>query len=137
MRTYYIFNINKEMSILTKDSPYLLFKSFESIYRYGKDDFDIAFMLYQELTCSFNKNVINNRILSKYKDNQFYIGTSNNHNYYNKYRDEFCKIRLKNNYLICQCNSGRLDLINSLIGLNLFACDFQNKDYFWIDEIYC
>lgn len=137
MRIYYIFNVNKEMSILTKDSPYMLFKSFESIFRYGRDDLNVAKNMYNDLTCKFNQNLLNTRIEAKYKDNDFYYYTKNKHHYFNKYRNESCELDVKNNYLVCKCNSSRFDLLNCLNGFNLFVCDFQNKDYFWLDEIYC
>lgn len=33
MRKFYIFNINKNSCVLAKDSPYMLYKSFEAIYK--------------------------------------------------------------------------------------------------------
>ncbi len=137
LRTYYIFNVNKEMSILTKDSPYMLFKSFESIYKSGREDLFVATNLYEQLASKFNKELVNNRISHNFLDNQFYIYTKNMHSYYNKYRDETCKIEVKNSYLICTCKNSRFELLRKLQGYSLFACDFENKDYFWLDEITC
>ena len=137
MRTYYIFNVNREMSILTKDSPYMLFKSFESIYKSGRKDLYVASNLYEQLSKRFNKQSINKKISSKYKDNQYYIYTKDHHAYYNRYRDESCDLEIKNSYIICKCHNSRLELLKKLSGFNLFACDFENKDYFWVDEICC
>lgn len=137
MRTYYIFNINKEMSILTKDSPYMLFKSLESIYKANKDDLYVASSLYEQLASKFNKNILNNKIAKKYKDNDHYMYTKDHHNYYNKYKDETCNLIIKNSYIICNCNKSKIELLQKINGYNLFACDFENKDYFWLDEIYC
>lgn len=137
MRTYYIFNVNKEMSILTKDSPYMLFKSFESIYLADKSDLYMASNLYEQLASKFNKNILNQKIVAEYKDNQHYIYTKDNHQYYNKYKDETCNLTVKNSYIICNSNNSKLELLKRLSGFNLFACDFENKDYFWLDEIYC
>ena len=136
MRTYYIFNINKEMSILTKDSPYMLFKFLESINRKSNDLYT-ASNLYEQIAKRFNKVIINDKIYNKYKDNEYYIHSNDYHSYYNKYRDERCNITVKNSYLICNSNNSRLELLNSLNDYNLFVCDFENKDYFWLNEIYC
>lgn len=133
MRTYYVFNINKEMSILTKDTPYVLYKSLESIHK--TRDVYMASSLYEQLASKFNKNMINNLLLESFKDNQHYIYVNNHHSYYNKYKEESCTIDVKNSYLLCNSNSGRLILLNKLTGFNLFACDFQNKDYFWLSEM--
>lgn len=135
MRTYYIFNINREMSILTKDSPYMLFKSLESIYKAGRGDLFIASNLYEQLASKFNKDIINNRISIDFHDDQFYMYNNNHHSYYNKYRDETCNIEVKNSYLICQCQNSKFGLLNHLRDYSFFACDFDNKDYFWLDEI--
>ena len=135
MRTYYIFNINKEMSILTKDSPYMLFKSLESIYKANRNDLFIATNLYEQLAAKFNKELVNNRISCDFHENQFYMYNHNNHSYYNKYRDETCNIEVKNSYLICKCKNSRFELLKRLKDFSFFACDFENKDYFWLDEV--
>ena len=137
MRTYYIFNVNREMSILTKDSPYMLFKSFESIYKAGRSDLYIASNLYEQLAIKFNKNILNQKISREYKDNQYYMYTKDHHSYYNKYKDESCDLTIKNSYILCNCNTSKMELLHKLSGFNLFACDFENKDYFWLDEICC
>ena len=137
MRTYYIFNVNREMSILTKDSPYMLFKSFESIYQADKKDLFMATSLYEQLACRLNKIQLNSMISKNYKDNQHYMYTKDYHSYYNKYKDETCNITVKNSYIICNCNNSHMELLKKVSGFNLFACDFENKDYFWLDEIYC
>lgn len=137
MRTFYIFNVNKEMSILTKDSPYMLFKSFESIFRSNRVDLEIANNLYHQLASRVNKNIVNDRILNEYKDNQHYMCVSGKHNYVNKYRGEECNLEIKNSFLKCVCKGHSMCLMEALKGFNFFACDFENKDYFWLDEICC
>lgn len=137
VRKFYIFNVNKEMSILTKDSPYMLFKSFESIYRSDRADFDIAYSLYGQLASKFNKGEVSKKISEKNLGSQHYIGSLNHHTYTNKYRGEKCELEIKNSYLLCESTGGNLYLLNGLKGYNLFACDFENKDYFWLDEICC
>ena len=82
-----------------------------------------------------NKELLNQKIVTEYKNNQHYIYTKNHHSYYNRYRDETCNLLVKNSYIICNCNNSRLELLKKLNGYNLFACDFENKDYFWIDEL--
>ena len=137
MRTYYIFNVNREMSILTKDSPYMLFKSFQSIYESDKSDLYMASNLYEQLASKFNKQLLNEKISNHYKGNQHYMYTKDHHSYHNRYKNESCDITIKNSYMICTCNSSKMELLTKITGFNLFACDFENKDYFWLDEIYC
>lgn len=135
MRTYYVFNINLQMSILAKDMPYILYKNLESIHK--SNDIYLASSLYEGLVSKINKNIINNILLNNFKDNDFYLYNNNHHSYYNKYKDESCEIDVKNSYLIYKSNSKKLVLLNKLREYNLFVCDFFNKDYFWLSEICC
>lgn len=137
MREFYIFNINKEISLLAKDSPYMLYKSFETIYNSSKNSLAIAQNLYEQVAGRINQNVINQKIFASYKDSDYYFLANNIHNYYNKYRDETQKVIVKNSFLRCITNVNNLLLLKPLTQYNFFVCDFQNKDYFWLDEIYC
>ena len=115
----------------------MLFKSFESIYKSGRSDLFIASNLYDQIASKFNREIVNKIIYDGFKENQFYIHTKNSHLYYNKYRDETCNIEIKNSYMICTCKNSHFDLLKKLNGYSLFACDFENKDYFWLDEVCC
>ena len=86
MRKFYIFNINKNMCILAKDSPYMLYKSFEAIYKSNREDVGMAQNLYEQMTLRINQTMINNKIYADNKDNHFYYLVNNVHNYYNKYK---------------------------------------------------
>ncbi len=137
MRKFYVFNINKEMSVLAKDSPYMLYKSFETIYNSNKKDLNMAQNLYEQMAMRINQNVINQKIYAANKDNQFYYLVGNVHHYYNKYKGEEEQLTVKNSFLSSVGNSNNLVLLKSLINYNFFVCDFENKDYFWLDEICC
>ena len=52
------------------------------------------------------------------------------------YNDEETKLRIGNAYLIMETTSAKPEFFNKLkVNSNLFACDFQNQDYFWIESI--
>ena len=102
MRKFYIFNINKNMCILAKDSPYMLYKSFEAIYKSNREDVGMAQNLYEQMTLRINQTMINNKIYADNKDNHFYYLVNNVHNYYNKYKSEEEKLTVKNSYLLCE-----------------------------------
>ena len=82
------------------------------------------------------QNVINQKIYAEYKDNDYYYLVNNTNNYYNKYKGEEEKVIVKNTYLYCTSNTTNLKLLKPLTNYSFFVCDFENKDYFWIDEIY-
>ena len=51
MRTFYVFKINKEMSILLKDSPYNLYKTLEGIYFLNKEYVSYGAYLLEQIIC--------------------------------------------------------------------------------------
>lgn len=136
MRKYYVFNVNKELTTLTKDSPYMLYKSFESIYKANKKDLVLAQKLYDGLANRINQKNINDKIYADNKNNHFYYVVNNSHHYYNKYKSYEEIVTVKNTFLSVESSADKLILLKSLKNYNLFVCDFENKDYFWLDEVY-
>ena len=116
MRTFYIFKINKEMSILLKENPYNLFRSLEGIY-------------YMDIVnASFGKDLLDDIIvpIDKTKYNQLI---------YDKYRNEDTNIIVKNSHILLKTNIINKDIRKFLPITGLFACDFENKDYFWLEQL--
>ena len=136
MRTFYIFNINDYLATLTKDNPYNLFKTLEGVYYLDKNDIDIGLNLFDQITVPFHKDDINKLLFETYKDNDFYTKRGNKHKIYNKYLNETIEMEPHCAYILLKTNcSKRYIFQNLLINNNLFACDFHNKDYFWLEKI--
>ena len=134
MRTYYIFNVNKYYSYMYKDKPFKMYKIFEEIY-YSRDYNSIkAYHVLEEIANPFNKIMLNEYIYNEYKykygykrkDNIHYLNTTDKSilriNNYN------IKIETENNYSIF------FNDINNYNN-NLFVCDFENMDYFWLSKL--
>ena len=136
MRTFYIFKINKEMAILTKDTPYNIFKNMEGIRKYKKDNVSFCYNIYDQIITPINLRSFNRRILNSYKDNVYYQKYRNIHSIYNKYKPEETKLTIKNTYLLLETNSIKPSFLKELtFDRDLFVCDFENKDYFWIEQV--
>ena len=136
MRTFYIFKINRELAILTKDSPYNLFKSMEKIYKMDKQDFNLGMQLFDQLAVPLDKERINNRLFNKYKDNDHYTKFRNIHRINNRYKPEESKLVVNQVYILLKSSVVMPIFLRSLnFDSNLFACDFENKDYFWLEEL--
>jgi len=136
MRTFYIFKINKEMAILTKDTPYNMFKSMEQIYRLDKKDFSLGLKLFEQLAEPINHKRINNRIFNLYKDNDHYTKFRNVHQIHNRYKPEETKLTVNKVYLMLESNIVKPLFFRHLnLDSNLFVCDFENKDYFWLESL--
>ncbi len=135
MRTFYIFKISKEMSILLKDVPYNLYRSLEGIYLLDKSNISYGKELLDNLIVPIDKQKYNKLIYEKNKDNDFYMKVGDNHRIINKYRKEETNIIVKNSHILIKTNIISKDIKKFLPLKELFACDFENKDYFWLEEL--
>ena len=123
------------MAILMKESPYNLFKSLEAIYLLDKSSVGYGKELLDQLIVPIDKVKFNKLIYEKNKDNDFYMKINDNHRIINKYRKEETNIQIKNSHILLKTNVISKN-IKSFLPLNgLFACDFANKDYFWLEQL--
>jgi len=135
MRTFYVFKIKKEMTILTKETPYNLFRTIEHLYYLDEYNMDVSFKIYNDLFDSFNKDYVNKRLNSLFKNNRYYTYENDKHTIYNKYRPETSILKVYKSHIILKSDVIKPTLlVNYLMSDNLFVCDFKNKDYFWLNE---
>ncbi len=136
MRTFYIFEINPEFATLLKDSPYNLFKSMESIYYTNKQNIYSAFNIYEQLVHPLDKKLLNQQIYDSHKDSDIYTKFNNTHMINNFYNDEQTKLTINSSFILLKSNINRPSFFDDLKqNNNLFICDFENQDYFWLQAI--
>ncbi len=137
MRTFYIFNIRDEYANLTKNNPYHLYKMLDYIYNLEHNKLNEAICLFDKISINFNPKEIDIKIFKNYSNNYFYTKFKNIHQINNFYRKESSKLTVKSKFLLLQSNVLRPTFIDVFIhNHNLFFCDFENKDYFFIDCLY-
>ena len=136
MRTFYIFKINDEFATLTKNCPYNLFKSMEQIYYTKKSDISIAFSIFEQIVMPIDKIQTNLDIFINYKDSDHYTKFKDTHMINNFYSDEQTKMIVNNSYILLRSTKSAPSFLDNLKNIkNGFACDFENKDYFWLETI--
>lgn len=136
MRTFYIFNINKEFYNLMKNNPYHLFRTMEDIHNFDCEDATVAYDLFTQIVKPIKKSTINNTIFNECKDNDFYSKFHNTHRIQNKYIPEDSMLMVNKTFLLLESNVLKPSFLSSLQSFkNLFVCDFKNKDYFWLNEL--
>ena len=54
----------------------------------------------------------------------------------NYYRDEESRLIINKAYMLLESNVVKPSFFKDLINKGLFVCDFENKDYFWLDSLY-
>lgn len=123
------------MGILLKESPYNLYKSLENIYFLDRASIGFGKDLLDQLIVPLDKLKYNRLIYDKNKENDFYMKTGDNHRVVNKYRKEDTTITVKNSHILLKTNMINKNIRKFLPITELFACDFENKDYFWLEEL--
>ena len=134
MRTYYIFNVNKYYSYMYKNNPFKMYKIFEEIY-YSRDYDSIkTYHILEEIANPFNKIMLNEYIYFEYKlkygykrkDNIHYLSTT-----------ERTTLRINNYNIKLETESNYSVFFNDISNYNnnLFVCDFENMDYFWLSKL--
>lgn len=136
MRNFYIFDINNEFISITKTHPYALYKSFLDLHEMNKDEIKYGINIYNYLTKNIDKNFINNLLYSNLKDDNNYTKFLNIHNYNNYYNNEETKLTINNSYIKIESNSNIPLFFKYLYKYShLFVCDFDNEDYFYLENI--
>lgn len=123
------------MGILLKESPYNLFKSLEGIYALDKASIGMGKDLLDQLIVPIDKIKYNRLIYDKNKENDFYMKSGDMHRIVNKYRKEDTTITVKNSHILLKTNMINKNIRKFLPISELFACDFENKDYFWLEQL--
>lgn len=134
MRVYYLFKINDSFSKLYFNKTYYLYKMLEQISLSSKNDFIISYRLFEQMANPFNKAKINGEIYKKYEYDENYIKTLNKHVLDNGV--EKTKLTVYNTYIKIKTNKNITEFFKVLENENnIFVCDFNNKDYFWLDKV--
>ena len=134
MRVYYLFKINDSFSKLYFNKTYYLYKMLEQISVSSKNDFIISYRLFEQIATPFNKSKINSDIYKKYEHNKNYIKILNKHILEDDI--EKTKLTVYNTYIKIKTNKNITEFFKVLKDeKNMFVCDFNNKDYFWLDKV--
>ena len=117
------------------DKSNILFKMFNEIYSSNDQDLINKFRLFEQITIPINKKIFNNYIMLKHRDDIFYTKNDNVHTIEND--KEISRLTINNTFLKIKSNKNINSFIKDIVDSKecLFIIDFQNKDYFWINEI--
>ena len=135
MRTFYLFKINNMFQTKYNNKSNILFKLFKEIYDSKEKDLLNSYKLFEQITIPFNRKIFNNYILIRHGNDLYYQIKDNVHTISNAY--EVSKLKVNNTYLKIKTNRNINSFIKDIMDTkeNIFVIDFDNKDYFWINEI--
>ena len=134
MRTFYIFKINNMFQTFYNDKSNILFKMFNEIYSSNDQDLINKFRLFEQITIPINKKIFNNYILLMHRDDIFYTKNDNIHTIEND--KEISRLTINNTFLKIKSNKNINSFLKDIYDSKESLCviDFENKDYFWINE---
>ncbi len=134
MRTYYIFKINKYFAYIYKRWPYKMYKIIEELYHTKDYDMLVSYRYYQRFAVEFNKLAINEYVYNTNKKCPNYHRDNNTHTVIN---EKYNKLIVNSTCIILKTNDIYSIFLNDLNMYlnNIFVCDFQNKDYFWLESL--
>ena len=136
MSNFYIFKIKEEYAHLTKNNPYHLFKMLSYIYNIDREEIKRGADLFYKMVERFRNKEFDNKLFKKYQDNFFYTKFKNIHQINNIYKKEESKLIVHQHFLLLKSTIIRPTFLQDLEELeNLFLCDFENKDYFWLEKL--
>lgn len=136
MRNFYIFEINTFMKQVTKDNPYDLFHTLESIYYQRLENLETTYNFFRQIACPIKIKDLDIQLFKAYKENYFYTKYKNVHSMHDVYRNEDTVLTLYKTYIKLQTNVVKPRFIEELKkNHNYFVCDFEEKDYFWLESL--
>ena len=136
MRTFHIFNVNPYVVNLIKDDSYPLFNSFLKIRNLQNSDLSLGINIYEQIAVPINKELVNKKVYDYYTESCFYTKYMNKHTYIDKYIGEESYMNIDTSCIKLKTNKEKSSFFKCFSkSHNLFVCDFENKDYFWVDSL--
>ncbi len=136
MRVFYIFKINKELKYLTRKNTLNLYYVIENMYNLRKEDYSYGVNIFQSIAEMINRKDFNINLFNANRSNESYTKFNNIHMIYDYYSNERTKLIVNNSHLMIITSKQIPFFLNSLkFDKNLFVCDFNNKDFFWVDDL--
>ena len=135
MRVFYIYNINDFFTSIYDKYPYKLYKMLEDAYRTNKHNIVISSNYYEQITTKFNKLFINNYLKSNNKLDLYYYNKNNIHIISSG--EEYTKLMISSYCLKIKTNLNYPTFFKNIKNYsdNIFICDFENQDYFWLNKV--
>ena len=130
MRTFYIFNINKDIANLYKNNEFVLYDILYEIYKLDRNDIVLGFKFFKQFVNRINKNDLNVFIYNNLKNNMTYMKNIDKHIINDRFSNESSELDIHNSHAILKSN-----LEVSKFEDSFFVCDFLNKDYFWMNNL--
>ena len=137
MRTYYAFIIKDSLMQFYSKKPYSLYKILEQIYRLKNNDIVLGYRLLEQVTEPFGTRKTDKFIYKKHLNELEYSRLDDGHMIKNLYSEEITFLKVFHSHVRIKTNNNYSAFFNSIqeYDENIFVCDFENQDFFWVNKI--
>ena len=135
MRIFYLYQINDLCKDLYDNYPCRLYRILKDTYYTSKYNQSLAISSYEEVTLKFNKEFVKKYVFQQYRLEMYYHYKNNVHVLSSN--DEYSKLMVSSYSLKLKSNLNCPSFFKCLNSFsdNIFVCDFENGDYFWLHKI--
>ena len=135
MRTYYLFKISDELKSMYNKKSNNIYKLLNSIRLSDIKDKDRVNKLYKRITKTINKKLINDYIIRNHLNDFYYKKIGIYHELSNEVENSI--LIVNNTYIKIVTNNNISSFFKDLYSINdnYFLIDFDNKDYFYLDDL--
>ena len=131
MRKYYLFVIKNDYQQIYKNHSYVLFKTLENLKGTIPVNFPYGMSLYEQLCQTFHSDILNNYIKRKFKCkkiNKKIIKINS------MVENTYIQVNKSCTIILTNLNIPPVFRIFDIYNKRIFVCDFENQDYFWLNE---
>lgn len=130
MRIYYLFAIKKELYETYKDKETSLYKTLYKLYSASLEEYNYAYVVFYQIC-----DIIDTSILKAYFDEK-YFKKGSIYELIKEETNEHSFIKITPTYIRIKTNKNITDIFKIFYyyNQNMFVCDFNERDYFWLKE---
>ena len=135
MRIYYLFEIKDKVLNNYKNNYEELYKLLESIRYLKTEDILLGYSIFNNIVIPIDKDKYNDYIKNENLNKDTYICYNYTHTINEFYSNESTKMIINNSHIRIKTNMNIPSFFFDIMNLNnIFVCDFDNKDYFLLNE---
>lgn len=134
MRVYFIFKIKDEFKEMYSGREINLYQVLRSIYHLDKSEVEYGYSLLRQIIEPIDKEVLDRNIFIKLHQDYPYSKRNGIHYYNLLYKDEVSRLKVNKNFIKVEVDNKYCSFFSILSEFenNLFACDFNRLNYFFI-----
>ena len=132
-----MFKIKEEYIDLYKDTPNTLYNILNQMYYMKRNEIGYGFNLFNQMIDKLNKFDLDKYLYVLLHTKMKYSKRGDEHILNNLYKDEISILKIKNTHMVINSNKSYTEFFVFLnqYDSNLFVCDFNNHDYFFMSNI--